>query len=52
MDIGNKEIENAYTRFTEVISVNTAGNKKVLCICVNMMCNMMCNIGNLEIGFQ
>jgi hypothetical protein len=40
MDIGNKYIESAYTKFTEAISVNTARKKKFLCLFVNTMENI------------
>jgi hypothetical protein len=44
VDIGDKEIETTYTKFTEAISVKTAGKNNVLCL----FANMMHNIGRLE----
>jgi outer membrane biogenesis lipoprotein LolB len=48
MDIGDEEIETAYTKFTEVISVNTDVEKNYLCL----VANMMDNIGKLENAFS
>jgi hypothetical protein len=42
--IGDGEIESAYTKFMEAISVNTAGKKNFLCL----FDNMMDTIGKLE----
>jgi hypothetical protein len=48
MDIHDKEIETAYTKFTEAISVNTAGKMNFLCL----LSNMIHSIGKLEKAFS
>jgi hypothetical protein len=48
MDIGKEETETAHTKFTEAISVNTAGKHNLPCFLVNMMHS----IGELEKSFS
>jgi hypothetical protein len=40
IDIGNEEIETAYTKFTEAISLNTAGKNNLLRLFANIMDNI------------
>jgi cellobiose-specific phosphotransferase system component IIA len=44
MDMSNEEIDTAHTKFTEAISVNTAGKNNFLCL----LANMIHNSGKLE----